>query len=187
MEIRDLVPADAGAVQQVAALLVAGFREQAPEAWPTMDAALAEVLESFEPGRLSRIASDSQGVVMGWVGAVAQYHGRVWEIHPLVVLPSRQGRGVGRALVADIERQVYERGGLTLQLGTDDISGQTTLSGVDLYPDVWSHIAAIKNLNRHPYQFYQRLGFVITGVVPDANGLGKPDILMAKRVRREVP
>ena len=25
-------------------------------------------------------------------------------------------------------------------------------------------------------------GFVIVGVVPDANGLGKPDILMAKRV-----
>lgn len=33
-----------------------------------------------------------------------------------------------------------------------------------------------------PYEFYQKLGYAIIGVVPDANGLGKPDILMAKRV-----
>jgi aminoglycoside 6'-N-acetyltransferase I len=52
----------------------------------------------------------------------------------------------------------------------------------DHYPDVWPHVAAIKNLGRHPYEFYQRLGFVIVGVLPDANGLGKPDIYMAKRV-----
>ena len=51
------------------------------------------------------------------------------------------------------------------------------------YPDVWPHIANIKNIKGHPYSFYQKMGFVITGVVPDANGPGKPDILMAKRVR----
>jgi len=58
----------------------------------------------------------------------------------------------------------------------------TTLSGVDLYPDVWPHIRSIRNLRGHPFEFYQRCGFVIVGVVPDANGYGKPDILMAKRV-----
>jgi hypothetical protein len=26
------------------------------------------------------------------------------------------------------------------------------------------------------------MGYVITGVVPDANGRGKPDIIMSKRV-----
>ncbi len=75
-----------------------------------------------------------------------------------------------------------ERGALTLWLGTDDEDDQTTLSGVDLYPDIGAHIAAIKNLKRHPYEFYQKLGFVIVGVMPDANGPGKPDIYMAKRV-----
>jgi aminoglycoside 6'-N-acetyltransferase I len=38
------------------------------------------------------------------------------------------------------------------------------------------------NLRGHPYAFYQKIGFVIVGVMPDANGLGKPDIYMAKRI-----
>jgi len=48
--------------------------------------------------------------------------------------------------------------------------------------DAWSHVRTIRNLRHHPYEFYQKLGFVIGGVIPDANGFGKPDILMAKRV-----
>ena len=58
----------------------------------------------------------------------------------------------------------------------------TTLSGVSLYPNPWEHIASIKNLKGHPYEFYQKQGYTITGVVPDANGPGKPDILMSKRL-----
>jgi aminoglycoside 6'-N-acetyltransferase I len=54
---------------------------------------------------------------------------------------------------------------------------------VDVYPDVWRYIAEIRNLNRHPFTFYQKLGYVVCGIVPDANGPGKPDILMAKRVQ----
>jgi hypothetical protein len=73
-------------------------------------------------------------------------------------------------------------GGLTVLLGSDDEDDMTTLSGVELYPDVWTHVANIRNLRGHPFEFYQKCGFVIVGVVPDANGLGKPDILMAKRV-----
>jgi aminoglycoside 6'-N-acetyltransferase I len=41
----------------------------------------------------------------------------------------------------------------------------------------------MKNLRGHPYGFYQKLGFSIVGVMPDANGFGKPDIYMAKRCR----
>jgi aminoglycoside 6'-N-acetyltransferase I len=106
----------------------------------------------------------------------------VWELHPLVVCPQSQGQGVGRALVEDLVGAVRARGGLTLTLGSDDDDEMTSLSGVELYPDPWPHIASIRNLRRHPYEFYQKCGFVITGVVPDANGLGKPDILMARRV-----
>jgi len=53
---------------------------------------------------------------------------------------------------------------------------------VNLYENLWEKIRDIRNLKHHPFEFYQKLGYVVTGVVPDANGLGKPDILMAKRL-----
>jgi aminoglycoside 6'-N-acetyltransferase I len=86
-------------------------------------------------------------------------------------------------LVEDFEEQVRLKGGLTITLGTDDDDNMTSLSGVDLYENLWEKIRDIRKLKNHPYEFYQKLGYVITGVVPDANGRGKPDILMAKRVR----
>ena len=138
----------------------------------------------MRPDRISRIAIDESGTVLGWIGGIRQYDGNVWELHPLVVKPGYQGQGIGRALVTDLEEQVRERGGLTLWLGTDDEDDMTTLAGVNLYPNVWEHVAQIKNLRGHPYEFYQKLGFVIVGVMPDANGPGKPDIYMAKRVTR---
>ena len=121
--------------------------------------------------------------MLGWVGGIPTYGGNVWELHPLVVRPDRQRKGIGRALVADLEAQVRARGGLTLWLGSDDEDDMTSLSGVDLYDDLPGQLARIHNLKGHPYDFYLKCGFVIAGVVPDANGPGKPDILMAKRVR----
>jgi aminoglycoside 6'-N-acetyltransferase I len=182
MTIIDLRPDDEQAIQQAAALLVEGFRQHWPDAWPDMDSALKEVREMLAADRLCRAAIDQDGTLLGWIGGIPQYDGNVWELHPLVVKPDRQGQGIGRALVADLEDRVHERGGLTITLGTDDEDGMTTLAGIDLYPNVWEHIARIKNLRGHPYEFYQKLGYVITGVMPDANGPGKPDILMSKRV-----
>ena len=182
MHITDLHPTDESLIRQAAALLVDGFREHWPHAWPDVDSALTEVRESFGPDRISRVALDDDGSVAGWIGAIRQYDGLVWELHPLVVKTSRQRRGIGRALVSDLEQRVAERGALTLWLGTDDEDDMTSLSGVDLYPDVPGHLARIRNLRDHPYTFYQKCGFVITGIMPDANGPGRPDIYMAKRI-----
>ena len=181
MYIADLQPNDAAAIEQAAHALVVGFRDQAPDAWPDLAAARAEVQGALESGKVCRVAHDTDGSVLGWIGG-HRFYARVWELHPLVVVPSAQRHGIGRALVADLELQVRQRGGLTILLGSDDETNMTTLSSVELYPDVWPHVANIRNLRGHPFEFYQKCGFVIVGVVPDANGLGKPDILMSKRV-----
>ena len=182
MQIIDLCPGDTKIIQQVAALLVDSFKEHWPDAWTNIDSALKEVQESFGVDRISRVAVDESDAVLGWIGGISQYDGNVWELHPLVVRSNCRRKGIGRTLVADLENQVRERGGFTLWVGTDDEDDMTTLAGVDLYPNVFEHIAKIRNLRGHPYEFYQKLGFVIVGVMPDANGLGKPDIYMAKRL-----
>jgi aminoglycoside 6'-N-acetyltransferase I len=182
VRIVDLLPHDQPAVGQTAELLVEGFREHWPDAWPDVESALQEVRESFGEDRISRIAVDDDGAVLGWIGGIRQYDGHVWELHPLVVREDARGRGIGRALVADLEARVRERGGITLWLGTDDEDDMTSLGGVDLYPNPLEHLARIRNLRRHPFEFYLKIGFAIIGVLPDANGPGKPDIYMAKRV-----
>lgn len=180
MQIIDLRPDNEMAIQQTAALLVDSFKHWC--AWSDIDSALQEVGESFTADRISRVAVDDNGVILGWIGGISQYDGNVWELHPLVVRSEYRRKGIGRTLVADLEERVRERSGITLWVGTDDEDNMTTLAGVDLYPNVFEHITKIKNLRGHPYEFYQKLGFVIVGVMPDANGLGKPDIYMAKRV-----
>lgn len=182
MKVVDLRADDEEAIRQAAGLLVEGFKEHWPHAWPEMGSALQEVRSALEPDMINRIAVDEAGTVLGWIGARSEYDGNAWELHPLVVRPDRQGEGIGRALVADLEGQVRARGGITIYLGTDDEDEMTTLSNVDLYPNVAAHIAHVRNLRRHPYEFYQKQGYVIVGVIPDANGMGKPDIIMAKRV-----
>lgn len=179
LDLHDATPAQ---LDEAARLLVEGFAEHFPRAWPTVEDGAAEVAEAMEEGRVARLAVGDRQRVLGWIGGIPMYEGRVWELHPLVVHPELQRQGIGRTLVGELERIVRERGGLTIFLGTDDETEQTTLGGVDLYPGALDKLAAIENLNGHPFEFYERVGFEIVGVVPDANGFGKPDIMMAKRV-----
>lgn len=182
MDIISLSPDDDLLIRQAAQLLVDAFREHWPDAWPTVEEGYREVQEMLETGRICRAAVDEKGGLMGIIGGLPGYDGNVWELHPLAVQPSLQGQGIGRSLVEDFEAQVRSRGGLTITLGTDDEDGMTSLSGVDLYENLWEKIRDIRNRKGHPFEFYQRMGYVITGVVPDANGVGRPDILMAKKL-----
>lgn len=181
MNIVDLQPDDNETIGQVAQVLMDAFAH-IPGFVKTRDDALDEIRQSFAPERISRVALDDNGEVLGWVGGISAYDGNVCELHPLAVKPSSQRRGVGRALVADLEEKARHRGALTVYLGTDDEFGGTTLFGADLYPDICAHLSTLSNLRDHPYEFYQKCGYVIVGLVPDANGYGKPDIMMSKRI-----
>jgi aminoglycoside 6'-N-acetyltransferase I len=110
----------------------------------------------------------------------------VWELHPLAVQPNMRSKGIGKTLVEDFEEQVRLLGGLTITLGSDDEDNMTSLSGVDLYENLWEKVRDIRNFKRHPFEFYQKMGYVITGVVPDANGVGKPTSLCQKSNKQKM-
>jgi aminoglycoside 6'-N-acetyltransferase I len=168
---------DTDAIDQAAALLIGAF----PHWTPTMEVARDEVMEALETDRICLVArADDQ--ILGWIGAIPEYS-HAWELHPLVVRHDTRGKGVGASLVRALEERVREAGALTLYLGTDDdgpVRG-TSAGGVALFPDVLSHATGLTVID-HPTGFYLRMGFEIVGLIPDANGPGKPDILMAKLV-----
>lgn len=179
-QILDLAAVDHDAIDQIAAMVIEAF----PGWKATMEQAREEVRESFAAGHLSLVAR-SEDRVLGWVGGIPAYD-YAWELHPLVVAAAARGLGVGTALVRALEERVRARGALTLYLGTDDdgeIAG-TSAGDIDLFPDPLQHAAHLEVID-HPVAFYRRLGFVVTGLLPDANGPGKPDVFMAKRVAAE--
>lgn len=143
--------------------------------------AAEEMIEILDEERVAVMAIENNHLI-GFVGAIPQYGVTGWELHPLVVNEAFRNKGVGSQLVYKLEDEVVARGGIVMYLGTDDEFGKTTLSGTDLFDDPFKKIQNIKNLGKHPYEFYQKIGYKIVGVIPDANGFGKPDIWMAKRL-----
>lgn len=152
-----------------------------PSAWPEPGAAEAEVATFFEDEEREAVAAVAGGRLIGWVGWIRAYS-HAWELHPLVVDPAHQRGGVGRALVAELERRASAAGMLTVFLGTDDDYGGTNAFGADLLPDLLGKARSIAPANGHAMGFYQRIGYEVAGLLPDVNGAGRPDILMAKRV-----
>lgn len=179
-EIVDFAGLPDTARQQMAQILVDAFAQNWPSAWPTLAEAETE-LADFDAERICRVAVHA-AEVLGWAGALPEYDGNVWELHPLAVAPAHQRKGIGGALLADVEAQVRARGGQVMMLGSDDENGMTSLAGQDLFPDPLAALAAIEDRTGHPFVFYRKMGYSLIGVVPDANGPGKPDILMAKRL-----
>jgi aminoglycoside 6'-N-acetyltransferase I len=168
---------DTDSIDQAAALLVDAF----PRWLPTLEMAREEVMEALGADRICLVAR-VEDQILGWVGAIPGYS-HAWELHPLVVKADARRKGVGRALVTALEERVRATGALTLHLGTDDDGPApgTSAGGVELFPDVLSHAASLRVID-HPAGFYLRMGFEVVGLIPDADGPGKPDILMAKRV-----
>lgn len=133
-----------------------------------------------DPERLAILAL-REGLVGGWIGAI-RHSRHAWELHPLVVRPDLQRRGIGRQLMSALEARAEAEGVVTIWLGTDDDFGGTNLFGRNLYPDVLKALGELRDVAGHPFTFYEKFGYTVTGALPDADGLGKHDILMAKRL-----
>ena len=167
MEITDLTSHNGSAVRQAAELLV----DLLPG--PTIDEKPKEVQECLAPDKIARMAVEGE-TVLGWIGGRERYARHLWELHPLVVRRERQRQGIGRALVEDLEEHVRARDAHTILVAAD------YEPGIDLYANVLEHLRGVKNVRDYQYEFYERCGYVILGVVPDANGFS--NIYMVKRM-----
>lgn len=139
-------------------------------------------VESFRTSGRSAILAVVNHDVVGWIGAIQQTE-TLLELHPLVVHRDHRRKGIGTALVQQLEAEAHRAAISTIYLGTDDDFGGTSLFGEDLYPNVLDHLLHLQPVSEHPYLFFQAMGYSVVGVIPDASGLGKHDILMAKRIR----
>lgn len=179
MNIIDLHGQPPALLARAARVLWDGFADAAPSGWKNLKECEQELMDCLNPRYLALAAVDGDAV-LGWIGARPQYEGRVWELHPLVVRPDSQGLGVGRSLVEHIQQRAAALGGLTLWLGSDDEAGVTTAADVSLYGHVWRYLKELQTTGNHPLDFYRGLGFEVVGLLPDANGPGRPDIFLAK-------
>ena len=161
--------------------------DELPLGWPTLADAADEVdmllNDEDEPDALF-LAAVEDDTIIGWCGMLPEYNGNVFELHPLVVRHDRQGEGVGRKLLIEIEKAAKAKGGLTLYIGADDEApnGETSFANADLYDDLPKRIKEFEP-GTHQTAFYLKQGFKVVGVVPDANGKGKPDIKLAKSLQ----
>jgi GNAT superfamily N-acetyltransferase len=181
MKIEDLDPDDDGAIEQVAALLV-DFAPNQAAAWEDLESAKDTVDETLDEDSIARVALNDAGNVIGFAAAAPQYS-HAWELHPVVVARDEQHRGVGRALVTDLEELVAAEGGLTVYLGADDLDAATSLADDELFPGVLDAAADVQvRKRRHPIGFFLHLGYEVIGVIPDANGPGRPDVWLGRSV-----
>lgn len=159
------------------------LNESLPCGYPTLEDAKAELRERLKPEN-TLLAAVEDGTVVGWGGILAPvYGGNVFELHPLVVRGDKRNRGIGRRIVRALEEVARSQGGLTIYLGADDEigEGETSLAQVDLYQDFPEKL---KNFTPGTHQagFYLKIGYSLIGVMPDANGIGKPDLYFGKRL-----
>ena len=163
--------------------------DELPLGWATLADAEAEIIGRVDAaeqdgiGESLFLAAVGNGEVLGWAGMLPQYNGKVYELHPLVVRHGHQRKGIGTALVRELENAARARGGLTLWAGADDevSGGETSFANVDLFDNLPKRIQEF-DPGTHQAGFYMKMGFKVTGVMPDANGTGKPDIFLAKRL-----
>lgn len=167
-------------VNAAAEILFTTFKGSGKHAWlPTMGSAIKEVKECVAEGNIC-IGISINGSLAGWAGLRPMY-ARTWELHPIVIKKECQNRGLGKELLGALEDRARKKGIIGIVLGTDDETNSTSLSQGEINGNnIYEKMAAVKNLKRHPFEFYEKCGYIIVGVIPNANGRNKPDIWMWK-------
>ncbi|NLM10265.1 MAG: GNAT family N-acetyltransferase [Clostridiaceae bacterium] len=180
MEIINMAQLNETQIIQAAQILT----DSIPIGWPTLQDALDEINRLLIPEN-TMLAAVEKDIVLGWGGILPGYNGNVFEIHPLAVRGDRRKQGIGRAIIAALEDEARKQGGMTIYLGADDErgNGETSFANVDLYDDLPEKIKSFSP-GTHQSGFYLKLGYKIIGVMPDANGIGKPDIYFGKSLRK---
>lgn len=167
---------------QMVEILKDGFCDTGTQGWQTTDECIETLNDSLKETKISRICVDDSKQVLAWTIGEEIYKGHTWELELLVVRRDSKLKGIGKKMLEDFEDEVQKRRGTVVFLGSDDENNRTSLGGIELYPNPLEHLANLKNQGGHPYEFYQKCGYTITGLIPDANGFGKPDIWMTKRI-----
>ena len=180
IKITSLALANKNYIKQCAMLLTTNFNN-----FNDIKSSKKIVTNSLVDSKINIIAVDEEtDNVLGWICGSETYNEHIWEIQPLVVRREYHNYGIGRELISKFEKMASMRDGRTIILGTQNDG--TSLEGVDVYDDIAGNIKNIKNITHNVYEFYLKCGFKIVGLIPDAGGFGKTDILMAKRIKQSI-
>ncbi|MCL1987975.1 MAG: GNAT family N-acetyltransferase [Firmicutes bacterium] len=151
--------------------------------WETLDEKeAAETMEESTADGNICLGIKLADQLIGWVGLRPAYK-FTWELHPLVLAIEHHGKGYGTILMTELEKLAKSKGITGIYVGSDDETAKTSLSQVDITSqNIFHEMATIKNYDKHPYEFYQKCGYFIVGIVPNANGKHKPDIMLWKDI-----
>jgi len=140
-----------------------------------------EIIKFLKDTNILYVALENEQVI-GFAGVLKEKYLTAHQLELMVIKKDRRGEGIGTKLLDIVEHRLRDKGSLTLYLGSDDEGYKTSLTGEDLYVDTFDKLFTLKSEN-HPYIFYQKKGYSVVGVIPDAYGYGNPDIMMAKRLK----
>ncbi len=163
---------------QAARILATAYGDGASP-WPNVRSAMGEVEACVDLPNVCVGLCEGERL-LGWVGLRPMYE-KTWELHPLAVALEEQRKGFGTLLVREIEREAAARNLAGIALGADDDRFRTSLSRTDIdESNIFDELKNIRNLEGHPYEFYRKCGYMIVGMIPNANGKRKPDIWLWK-------
>jgi aminoglycoside 6'-N-acetyltransferase I len=148
-----------------------------------LNEALDEVYECVEDNNIC-IGIKVKNKLIGWVGLRPMYK-ETWELHPMVIQKEFQRQRYGNILIKELEKIAVNNGIIGIVAGSDDETNSTSLSDkIITGENIFEEIRDIKNYKNHPYEFYEKCGYKIIGIIPNANGPQKPDIWLWKDIRK---